>query len=152
MYLYEESYSDLPIRFWLLADVSALSILDDSDKNAMLELAFENDNIILLFDQKQEMQNWFSMLENAQNFEADKYFTGEMVTEVKEVILVMDPTTLLTMNMNHKGLITKHNLLTISTISDMNLSSQKPECSLVSTSFLYPNRETPLPISSIALS
>ena len=81
-----------------MADVSALTILDDSDKNAMLEIAFENDNIILLFNQKQEMQNWFSMLENAQNFEADKYFTGEMVTEVKEVILVMDPTTLLTIN------------------------------------------------------
>ena len=54
-----------------------------------------------------------------------------MVTEVKDIILMMDPTTLLNFNMNDQGHITKHEILMISTIANIILSSQRPECSIV---------------------
>ena len=131
MYLYDEPYQEIPIRFWLLAEVSALTILDET--NPLIEIAFENDLVFLNFEKGDDLHHWFDMLEKAKTFKADEYFSGEMITEVKEVILVMDLYMILTLNMNYKGIITRHDIIMISSIVNINLSSQSPECSLVSS-------------------
>ena len=139
LYLYDDPYQELPSRFWLLTEVSAITVLDET--STMLEIAFENDLIYLNFENFQtgitsnndsDINSWIHMLDQAKNFKADEYYTGEMVTEVKDVILVMDPNTLLNLNMSDQGHITKHEILMISSIVNIILSSQRPECSIVS--------------------
>ena len=139
LYLYDDPYQELPSRFWLLTEVSAITVLDEP--STMLEIAFENDLIYLNFENFQtgitnnndsDINSWIHMLDQAKNFKADEYYTGEMVTEVKDVILVMDPNTLLNLNMSDQGHITKHEILMISSIVNIILSSQRPECSIVS--------------------
>ena len=149
LYLYDDPYQELPSRFWLLTEVSAITVLDETTCKTMLEIAFENDLIYLNFepnhhnnndghpnnsksnDNSSDINSWIHMLEQAKNFKADQYYNGEMVTEVKDIILMMDPTTLLNFNMNDQGHITKHEILMISTIVNIVLSSQRPECSIV---------------------
>ena len=144
LYLYDDPHQELPSRFWLLAEVSAITVLDETSKT-MLEIAFENDLIYLNFEHDQnigtnsnensDINSWIHMLDQAKNFKADKYYTGEMVTEVKDIILVMDPTTLLNLNMNDQGHIKRHEILMISSIINIILSSQRPECSIVSNRY-----------------
>ena len=139
LYLYDDPHQELPSRFWLLTEVSAITVLDETSKT-MLEIAFENDLIYLNFEQNQtgtrndnsDINSWIHMLDQAKNFKADKYYTGEMVTEVKDIILVMDPTTLLNLNMNDQGHIKRHEIIMISSIVNIILSSLRPECSIVS--------------------
>ena len=149
LYLYDDPYQELPSRFWLLTEVSAINVLDETTSKTMLEIAFENDLIYLNFDpnhhiindghpnnsksndNSSDINSWIHMLDQAKNFKADQYYNGEMVTEVKDIILMMDPTTLLNFNMNDQGHITKHEILMISTIANIILSSQRPECSIV---------------------
>ena len=139
LYLYYDPHQELPSRFWLLTEVSAITVLDETSKT-MLEIAFENDLIYLNFEQNQtgtrndnsDINSWIHMLDQAKNFQADKYYTGEMVTEVKDIILVMDPTTLLNLNMNDQGHIKRHEIIMISSIVNIILSSLRPECSIVS--------------------
>ena len=110
-----------------------LTQLDSDEQDFLLELAFDAEIIIFKFGTQENLEVWRDMLEKAKDFKASNYYTGETVTEIKEVILAHDATTVLTFNMDEKSRITKQVMLLIENITDVIMKDLKPECSLVGT-------------------
>ena len=131
LYVYDKKSDDCPGQFWLLSSVKELTQLDSDDREFLLELAFDAEIVIFKFDNQENLDSWQAMLEKAKDFNASKYYTGETVTEIKELILAHDTTTLLTFNMNHKSQITNQGFLLMENIIDVVIKELKPECSLV---------------------
>ena len=131
MYVYDKKEEECPHQFWLLSSMKDLTQLDSDEKDFLLELAFDGEIVIFKFDSQETLETWKAMLEKAKDFNASNYYTGETVTEIKEVILAHDTTTILTFNMDNDCQIKKRGLLLIENIKDIVMKDVKPECSLV---------------------
>ena len=97
-----------------------------------LELAFDAEIVIFKFNEQESLGSWQAMIEKAKDFNASNYYTGETVTEIKEVVLAHDTSTVLTFNMDKKSQIIKQGILLIENITDVIMKDLKPECTLVS--------------------
>ena len=88
LYVYDKKSDECPGQFWLLSTIKELTQLDSDDKEFLLELAFDGEIVIFKFDNQENLESWQEMIEKAKDFNASKYYTGETVTEIKELILV----------------------------------------------------------------
>ena len=106
--------------------------LDSDEQEFLLELAFDAEIVIFKFNEQESLGSWQAMIEKAKDFNASNYYTGETVTEIKEVVLAHDTSTVLTFNMDKKSQIIKQGILLIENITDVIMKDLKPECTLVS--------------------
>ena len=132
LYVYDKKEDDCPRQFWLLSTIKELVQLDSDEQEFLLELAFDAEIVIFRFNEKESLGSWQSMIEKAKDFNASNYYTGETVTEIKEVVLAHDNSTVLTFNMDKKRQIIKQGILLIENITDVIMKDLKPECTLVS--------------------
>ena len=129
-----------------------LTQLDSDEKDFLLELAFDGEIVIFKFNSQKTLESWQAMLKKAKDFNASNYYTGETVTEIKEVILAHDTTTILTFNMDNKYQITKQGIVLIENIKDIVMKELKPECSLVRIQYSGSGNLKPLHQCSITIS
>ena len=132
LYVYDKKEDDCPRQFWLLSTMKELIQLDSDEQEYLLELAFDAEIVIFKFNEQESLGSWRSMIEKAKDFNASNYYTGETVTEIKEVILAHDTSTVLIFNMDKKSQIIKQGILLIENITDVIMKDLKPECTLVS--------------------
>ena len=132
LYVYDKKEDDCPRQFWLLSTMKELIQLDSDEQEYLLELAFDAEIVIFKFNEQESLGSWRSMIEKAKDFDASNYYTGETVTEIKEVILAHDTSTVLIFNMDKKSQIIKQGILLIENITDVIMKDLKPECTLVS--------------------
>ena len=138
MYVYDKKEEECPSQFWLLSNMKELTQLDSDEKDFLLELAFDGEIVIFKFNSQKTLESWQAMLKKAKDFNASNYYTGETVTEIKEVILAHDTTTILTFNMDNKYQVTKQGIVLIENIKDIVMKELKPECSMVSIQYSEP--------------
>ena len=122
---------EYPLRFWLLSSLKALTELDCDEGEYLLELAFENEVVILKFSSSSDLKRWLILLKKAKDFQPSTYFSGESVSDVKDTLLALDASTVIAFSLDEDGKIVRHDLLIISNIVDIKLKISKPECSLV---------------------
>ena len=132
LYVYDKKEDDCPRQFWLLSTMKELVQLDSDEQEFLLELAFDAEIVIFKFNEQESLGSWQAMIEKAKGFNASNYYTGETVTEIKEVVLAHDSSTVLTFNMDKKSQIIKQGILLIENITDVIMKDLKPECTLVS--------------------
>ena len=132
LYVYDKKEDDCPRQFWLLSTVKELVQLDSDEQEYLLELAFDAEIVIFKFNEQESLGSWQAMIEKAKDFNASNYYTGETVTEIKEVVLAHDTSTVLTFNMDKNSQIIKQGILLIENITDVIMKDLKPECTLVS--------------------
>ena len=152
MYVYDKKEEECPSQFWLLSNMKELTQLDSDEKDFLLELAFDGEIVIFKFNSQKTLESWQAMLKKAKDFNASNYYTGETVTEIKEVILAHDTTTILTFNMDNKYQVTKQGIVLIENIKDIVMKELKPECSMVCIHYSGPGNLKPVHHCSMGIS
>ena len=134
LYAYDHKDDQKPYKFWLLSKLKDVIQLDSHDHEFLLELAFDEEMLIFKFASQSDLDQWMAMLKKAADFDSSNYFTGETVTDIKEVFVAIDSLTLMAFIMEPQGQINKQGFLLISDLSEVTLNLSVSECTLVSLS------------------
>lgn len=122
---------EIPAHFWLLSQLVEISQLDSDEEEFLLELVFDAELVIFRFETQEILEEWKSRLDEAKNFDPSKFFSGENVTDVKEIFVALDNSNLLIFNMDLKWRTFNKNCYLLTSVNDLKVKDSKPEVSLV---------------------
>lgn len=122
---------EIPAHFWLLSQLVEISQLDSDEEEFLLELVFDAELVIFRFETQEILEEWKSRLDEAKNFDPSKFFSGENVTDVKEIFVALDNSNLLIFNMDLKWRTYNKNCYLLTSVNDLKVKDSKPEVSLV---------------------